>query len=304
MSKFCIDCGLPKATNCDCSTEYKPPAVKDLTYVNTDVTLAQAFCEQFTNTRDSLDTEVFTTLRNQVDPTPRNIRKVSAFVIQTINTETDKAEQLNKDVMAGNFADDKRAIEATRDGAKKWELYADWFPSDLAEKVAKDFKAGNWSNGMIRLSGRDPETGENVRETYLRPVKASLVAYLLGDDKAMCMDRRVFRALKPVLDQVLTEKVRQHPQTEDDRMRTTAQRMDADHKSLMVHKTADNLDTDYWCDGMALNLGEYRAITAGLIDLIAEQTNTDKHLVPIVLFNMGDYEPTIHEGVLRNLAEN
>lgn len=298
MANICTNCGL-KPQYCKCDNEYSKPDIGELGYVTVNFEIPDSWISDFMETYETLEIDSFMAKRSDRRVTPRNVLLFGGFTQMTIDTTTKVAESESESLLTGNLADSKSGFAGTKDGEKKWEKYQELFGDDdgIRSQVARDFKAGRWEEGIIRLCGRDPDTGENKRETYFRPVKASLVAYLAGDDNALCMDRRVFRALKPLLRNMLTERHRAHPEIEDSRMRESTQRQDAIRKDLLKHKTADDMDTDYWCDGMSQNLGEYRAITSHLIKRIADETGVERGAVPIVLFNMtGDM--TTHEAVM------
>lgn len=306
---LCTECGFP-SPECECGPVDKTVAYDDLPYT-TDRFAVPSDLEYAVDRHKRAHSDRiarFMSDRNQADSSDTtNVRLVMAYAVMTVDTDTEQSTDMVDQFQRGDFGADKSAVESTRDGYTKWDKLHTWYSnadnSDTVDMIASELGSGNHERAIIRMAGRDPDTGEESGKRYLRTVKGSLASYMLGDDEALCLDRRVFRAITPLLRRMLTQETRRHPATTDWRMRERSQRQDAVPKSLFKHKTADGLDNDYWCDRMAYNLAEYRAITSKVIGAIASATDAEPGEVPAILFNIGadDGEQYYDQNVMSRL---
>lgn len=287
----CKKCGLGKVLcTCEPSHDVKYSAISYTDNFRVPESYADGLKEAYDADKSQYD-DLAESLRNTPELTATDIRYLTGYVVMTVNTDTAQAKPLADKLLTGNFAVDKEMFYRTADGAMKWDKYHGLFTSDIPEKVAQAFNSGEYGRGVVLLTGRDPDTGEKVRRTYLRTVKAHLVAYLAGDRSALCMDRRVFRALKPLIRRAFTVDHLTYPDTVDDRMRERDREPEesgrAKPKPVLKHKTADDLDNDWWCDGYSQNEAEYRAIVEEFLHRIHHATGIPRMAIPMVLFNVG-----------------
>lgn len=292
---ICTSCGLP-TSHCDCTDTQ--PTYDDVTYVG-DIVIPDTWQDRFLTTYARVDTDSWVNHGRSVEPTPTNVRRAMDSAVLTVNTQTRSAEKQAERVSTGDFAVDKDAFLSTTDGHTKWDKRSQWYASEVPEQVAGELQDGNYSHAVVRMTGHNPDTGVREYDSYLRTQKGHFAGELLGDPDALCLDRRKFRALKPILRESLTERYRAHPDTEDSRMRQNTHYHNGSEYDLLEHKTADSLSRDFWCDGLARNEREWRVITTELLDAIVAETGVERRAVPITLFNMaGTGDTTVHSEII------
>lgn len=239
----------------------------------------------------------------------RDVRLAAMWSIASIKTDTELVDSEAQNMISGDFGVDKEIMEQTTDGDIKWEKFGEWFTSEIPDDVADLLNKGRVNEAHALLSGRNWMTGEKVGEKYLRATKASMVLYLLGFDR-ICVDSRVFQAVKPALHGIVENKAYSHPPTEtENRFRSTNQngmvslRQDAKPIPVISHSGDPNWDREksYFEDKLKWNIDEYHALTTHIVDVIADESGVDRRKVPQVLFNLGrseSQERTRHKGLL------
>jgi hypothetical protein len=258
--------------------------------------------------RESNSADLFNSRRKSVEPTGRNVRLSALWVIGSIKTDTELVDN-SDEIFSGNFSFDKGFLEGTQDGEIKWDRYGEWFPTDIPDRVASHLQDGEINHAHALLSGRDPQTGQNVGDYYLRTNKASLVLYLMGYDR-MCVDTRIYKAIKPVMQATIENQVVSHPVTADPviaeskGLTPNPYREDinkAKKTPVMTHTGDGDVKPTFWEHKLKWNPIEYDALTKHMWGAIAERADVPTGLIPQLLFNL-EGETTYHETLMNKLA--
>jgi len=249
----------------------------------------------------------FNELRKNAVVSPENVRLATLFTVASIKTRTSYVDEASdRSGINGNFSIDKDVLETSHDGELKWDIYHDWFTSQTPNRIAELLEEGKVEKAHALLSGRDPNTGENVGDFYLRACKASLVLYLLGF-KRVCMDTRIYNSLKPQIREMMDygKKV-QHPHTS---YISNPYREKGPYSANKVPILSHSGDPDYdgnqsfWEDRMKWNVKEYTALTNQMVFMnLGFQTEAPASVLPQVLFNLNN-KTTHHFDLMERLQE-
>lgn len=293
--------------------------------------LAGAITSEYRRNSEELDR--FEELRGSVEPTAVNVRFLIPVVSGSIKSDTETWEEALSALKSGDV---EAYYEACYDSDKKLKAFLKVAQSDIPERVAgmlqqvddwtdDDGSHTKFSRRMVNhahamLANRDWETGEailsreydDIRGTYLRANKASLVLYLMGYNR-MCMDTRNWSTLKKVAravgTPVYTEGIRgiSRPATEGDNpYRSDSVNMGQSEVDYLSHSGDPETDgRSFWEDKLKWNIPEYTALTGLLWDELADRTADDVPygVIPQITFNLSEDYRTTHETVLRFLAE-
>lgn len=251
----------------------------------------------------------FQASREDAEITGASVRRAILWTVGSIKTDT-RAVDDGADGMLKNLGTVRDFLQDTHDGALKWDKFGPLFTSDIPDRVAELLRDGRVNDAHALLAGRDPETGKPVGKHYLRVNKASLVLYLLDVDR-MCVDTRIWRALKPAFGAVFTNELVSEPDTADPIM--------AEHRGLTPNPYRDTLnspkpvpvmshsgDTErdfgktFWEDRLRMNPIEYTCLTDHVIDRLARHADVPRELIPQVAFNT-EGETTFHDGLMERL---
>lgn len=244
----------------------------------------------------------FQALRESAENTGATVRRAALWTVGSIKTDTQLVDDGASEILAGDFGDDRAFLLSTEHGSVKWDRYGEWFSSDVPDRVAELLDEGRVDDAHALLSGRDPETGERVGEYYLRACKASLVLYLLGYDR-VCLDTRIYRAVKPAIRALFEDDVVTHPETETENpYRASTPRMDAGYTPIYSHSGDEKFtgEKSYWEDKLKWNVIQYDAMTTHLRDRLAEKADVPADLLPQVAFNTQG-ETTIHADLMERI---
>lgn len=231
--------------------------------------------------------------------TGREVRLASVFAVASIKTQTAQIDADAGAPVSGDFAGLRDFLRGTRDGRTKWSRVSAWYGSDMPDRVAELLNRGypaDVNDAHALLAGRDPDTGESAGETYMRTCKGAFALYLLGYDR-MCVDTRVFRALRPAFGAVLRNKDMTHPETElDNPYRASTPRMDAKPVPVLSHSGAGD-GRSFWEDKLKFNPREYHAVTRHVWLKLAEHADVPVGLIPQLAFNT-EGDTTTHETLM------
>lgn len=244
----------------------------------------------------------FSELRNSVDVTAMTVLYTIPAVQGSIKSKTDRWEKALRSLKAGDF---EGYYNECYDSEKKLEAFERVTESDIPQRVADLLNDGRVNDAHALLSGRDPDTGKAVMKTYLRVNKASYVLYLLGYDRKMCLDTRIYRSTKPAIESITWPQVVSHPETElDNPYRNATPRMGAKPVPVVSHSGDPSYDGDktFFEDKLKWNVLEYDAITGELMSQLAQRAGIPWELVPQVAFNCSGPR-TIHRELMETLAE-
>lgn len=204
--------------------------------------------------KNKAEYERFQALRDDVDVTGRNIRLLALWTIASIKTDTRLVDSQAENYMTGDFSIDKEQLELTTDGEVKWSCYGEWFSSNKPDRVAELLQNDRVMDAHALLAGRDPDTGKQIGEYYLRTCKASLVLYFLGYDR-ICVDSRIYDTLAPAIGDVFEDIPVNHPETEHNNpYRNSSPRQTAKKLRIITHSSDDrDNDRSYWEDKLKWN---------------------------------------------------
>lgn len=245
----------------------------------------------------------FAEKRENVTLSTLSVRFCIPVVQGSIKSKTDRWEKAISALNAGDF---KEYFNRCYDSDKKLRAFRRLSDSDIPERVVEALENGRENDAHALLCGRDPKTGENITETYLRANKASFVLYLLGADRKMCLDTRVYNTVKPALRALLKRQyadgiaTKTHPDTElDNPYRSATPRMDARSVPVLSHSGDPEWDGEksFLEDKLKWNIGEYDALTGELMSELAQRAGIPWELVPQVAFN-ANAETTTHEELM------
>lgn len=274
----------------------KNPAMDDMEGIADDIIMT---CNE---NRESL--EWFANARENAEPSATNIRRASLFAIGSIRTYTEYVDA-NVSGILKNYGTIKDFLESTRDGGKKWELCQNLYNSEIPEKVSQKLKDGEIQEAHAILANRNPNTGERYSEKwYLRTVKASFVLYLLGYE-TMCLDKNVFQAL-PMRTFVKPER-RAKPSSHAKNHKVLRQcgKVGAQKYHLHQHKSVDDMNHDFWCDGMQYNPVEYNTVMNHIVEKLDMATilnDIPQGTIPQILFNIGRNRGfTVHRELMEQM---
>jgi len=252
----------------------------------------------------------FQSNRESAEVAGTNVRKVALWVVGSIQTDTELVDENVSQTFSGDFSDDKSFLEGTTDGPQKWESYGSWFNSDIPDQVADLLRDDKVDDAHALLAGRDPDTGKAVGDYYLRTNKASLVLYLLGYDR-ICLDTRIYRALKPAIRATLENDMVTHPESEHPKFGEPSpnpyRKRAPDYKrAKSVPVLSHNGDPDwngeksYWEDKLKWNPIQYHTLTTYVRDRVGRYTDIPTELIAQVAFNT-EGSTTTHETLYDNL---
>lgn len=221
--------------------------------------------------------------------TGSNVRKAHFWAVTSVQTRTELLDELTTDAVT-NFKTLKNAVEQSTDGGVKWDKVQAVWTGDLADEVAESALAGDWIDVIATLTGH--EAGYNARssENYVRTVKANLIAEILGDDDALCLDSARRSVLEPLFEEMF------HPRTSGTHLGTGAE-----FRGQAVPATSDPVfpgSKRFIEEWLAYNPREYRAITREILGRLSEETGMSKREVSHALFILGNQDgATAHESL-------
>lgn len=288
MSKYCTSC-YQEACECDQTVTFE-----ELSYTNADFEVPEVLERQLLST----DTRAPESLRawqfiTGCKPTGTNVRKAVFWVMSSIQTRTAVLDEITQ-IDFNNFQNLKEAVESSTDGEVKWEKLHAFWNADTADNVADSARADDWIDAVADLSGLT-KADESRHEGYLRVVKANLVAEILGDPDALCLDSARRSALEPLFDRMF-DGVVTAPDTPVG---------DAPYRSKSTPVTAETVlprDKKFLEDRLTKNPAEYRAIAKKILDSLQEATGMDRRRISHALFVMGNADgATEHESLAEML---
>lgn len=267
----------------------------ELSYTNTEYSvpdsLIRAINQEYADNRSQYD--AFGETIQNAELTARNVRLVFPWCVGSIQTNTERIDQMTGFLMNGNFEDFKNFCQRTTDGQKKWSKMHEFWTSDVPEQVVKELRRGNEIEAKAVLGGLSRSGPKEY--SYARPCKASLVTELLTPGDHMCLDSRRHRVLRPLLKEMLPKAIQtpdhDHPENNPYRVRPGRKHM-ADYKLAWTQ--------DFLQDGLERNPQEYTAITREILDVLEANTVVPRHLISHVVFNLGGPR-TFHETLQEKL---
>lgn len=252
------------------------------------------------NTPDTLDKTRKTVVQNTGEETrlwadmcdnsaqtATNVRKAYLFATCSVQTVTTVLDQQTGNIELNDLSTVKEAVLATTDGKKKWEKVHEFWTSDIPENAIDALENDGWVAFQAELIGLTTDHGGRDHAMYVRPTKANLIAEILGDYGAMCLDsarRSVLEAqIKELFDKPLLKELYVGGSHR-------SKWPPADSKRLMVSSQ------EFLEERLKRNPEAYRVITRTLLDLIEYETDYGRHEISHALFLAGiDGEPTSHE---------
>jgi hypothetical protein len=282
--------------------------LQDLGYVRSPSTWDEQAIEQVA---DSIEREYkahadaydrFEQKRSNVEQSGRNVRLTAFWTVCSIKTNTSYVDGQTDDMVAGNFAVDKQIAVSTTDGAIKWDHIGTWFSSDMPDKVARSLSNGNVEGAIARLAGRNPVTGESLDKTYLRTCKGSLVPYLMGHNR-LCIDTRIYNAIKPVLEAITYDMDMRMGDTEMVHAYRNARPNAGTQQVPVVSHSGDpeyEGSKSFLEDKLKWNPVEFHTLGWGIVEILSERSNAPEGVIPQILFNLQG-ERTFHGDLMDRL---
>lgn len=281
----CTQCGLgAEYCTCDQTLEFA-----DLTYAEADFEVPDKLVRQLNSVkRDHGDALRAWADICDADATGSNVRKAHFWTVPSVQERTAVLDRVTDRASLNDFQSLKRSVEATYDGDVKWEkVHAVW-TADLPEMAAADAREDNWAEFMATLTGLEKGYNGRSSENYVRAVKSALVAEILGDPHALCLDSARRAVLEPLFDRMF-----------DGPRRGTHQGLASEWRGQAVDATVDKVhpgSKEFIEDRLTYNPREYRAITKAILDALTDATRLSRREVSHALFILGNQDGvTAHE---------
>lgn len=219
--------------------------------------------------------------------TATNVRKAYLFAVCSVQTVTDLLDRKTGEIALNDLSTVKEAVLATTDGRKKWEKVHEFWTSDIPENAIDALETDGWVGFQAELIGLTTDHGGREHAMYIRPTKANLIAEILGDYGAMCLDSARRSVLEPQIKELFDKPLLKELYVGGSHR---SKWPPADSKRLMVSSQ------EFLEERLKTNPEAYRVITRTLLDLIEYETGVDRHEISHALFLAGiDSEPTSHE---------
>lgn len=287
MSKFCTTCGFQ---DCKCKLTYSA-----LNYSNVNYSVPVANIRQLSSVKNDHPE----TLRSWIgicedsEVTAKNVRKAVFWTVSSIQTRTEILDSVT-DIPLNDFQLLKESVQNTTDGKVKWDKLHAFWTSSIPQDVANNANKGNWVKVMAILAGLSDEYEDASHDNYLRVVKASLVAEILGDPHALCLDSARREVLTPLLREMFPEKTN-----------TTHVGSSGTYRCQGIPSSADPAwpgSQRFIEDWLARNPEEYRAITCEILDTLTQRTGMGRREASHALFILGNSDgATGHESLAEML---
>ena len=284
----CTQCGF-KTTNCGCS---KSPNVQfeEISYTNTSYTVPSYLIKSINDFKAQNDEKLdeFTQFVDEVDITPTNVRIAYIWSVCSIQTDTPTLDELTSNFGIKHYGDLKDFLEDSTDSDKKWEKVLEFWNSDLPERVADLLKDGEVVEAQAVMCGLK-ETHDDRNRHYIRPTKANMITWLLGDTDSLCFDSRRHRCLKPLLSNMLPDNtVLTHVDTNGPYKSQTTNMAVVD--SIPAHSL------QFLQDRLFANPYELRSITTEVLDTLEAKTTANRREIVHITFCLAG-ETTFHESL-------